>query len=312
MDLRQINYFLLVFEERSFTRAAKKAGIVQPALSMQVRNLESELGVELFERSARGLSPTQHGRRFYDLFAPIAREIDSATETMRQMLAPDIVTGEIRCGCPPTFFKSIVGRMLPAFAATYPSVNVELLEGYSGTLHDWVRSGDLDFAFGTPPSDDTGLTCDRIFEEALVLVCGEPIAGERLVPCDLAAIPNLKLFLPSPPQILGHVLRDHIAAGRIRPVRTIVMDSYLGVLESARNSDWAAIIPIDGVLDEIDGPLSIYPISQPQMAFHWHLIHPTRKPLNAAARLFVDMIAQELQIIGERWRDALAEGGRVH
>jgi DNA-binding transcriptional LysR family regulator len=170
----------------------------------------------------------------------------------------------------------------------------------------------LDFAFGTPPSDDIGLTYDRIFEEQLVLVSGEPIAGKRLVPCDLAKIPNLKLFLPSPPQLLGRVLRDHIEAGRIRPVRTLVMDSYLGVLEAARNSDWAALIPIDGVLDELDGSLSIYPIAQPQMAFHWHLIHPPRKPLNAAARLFVDMIAEELQIIGERWRGALADARRIH
>jgi DNA-binding transcriptional LysR family regulator len=298
-----------VFEERSFTRAAKRAGIVQPALSMQVRNLETELGVELFERSVRGLAPTTHGRRFYELFAPIARDIDAATETMRQMVAPDTVTGDIRCGCPPTFFKSIIGRVLPAFAAMYPSANVLLLEGYSGTLHDWVRSGDLDFAFGTPPSDDIGLTYDRVFEEQLVLVSGEPIAGERLVPCDLAKIPNLKLFLPSPPQILGRVLRESIAAGKIRPVRTVVMDSYLGVLESARNSDWAAIIPVDGILDEIGGALSIYPIEQPQMAFHWHLIHPSRKPLNAAARLFVDMIARELQLIGERWHAALEDPG---
>lgn len=301
MDLRQIGYFLTVYEERSFSAAARKIGIVQPALSMQMRNLEEELGVRLFERSSLGIVPTPAGNRFYDRFLPISRDIAKATDDLRQHDGGGF-SGRVRFGCPPTFFKAILGNVLPQFAAAHPNVDLHVVEGYGGTLHDWVRNGDLDFAFGTPPRDETGLTSERTFEEQLVLVSGKPIAGETLRPCDLGAIDGLKLFIPTPRQNLGEIVRDHITNGRIRVQRTIVMDSYLGVLECARASDWGALVPVGGILDEFESGLAIYTIGQPAMSFSWHVIRQQRFPLTNAAAALVDLIEEQLLRVNERWR----------
>lgn len=78
MDLRQIQYFIALFEDGSVTRAAKRLNIVQPALSMQIAKLEEELRQQLFERSAHGMSPTAAGRLMYRLFLPIMRDIAHA------------------------------------------------------------------------------------------------------------------------------------------------------------------------------------------------------------------------------------------
>ena len=68
MDLRQIQYFIALFEDGSVTRAAKRLNIVQPALSMQIAKLEDELHQQLFERNAHGMAPTAAGRLMYRLF----------------------------------------------------------------------------------------------------------------------------------------------------------------------------------------------------------------------------------------------------
>lgn len=305
MDLRQIGYFLTVFEERSFSAAARKIGVVQPALSMQMRHLEEELGVRLFERSSQGIVPTRAGERFYERFLPISRDIVKATDELRQHARGEGISGRLRFGCPPTFFKAIVGRVLPRFAADFPNVDLHVVEGYGGTLHEWVRNGDIDFAFGTPPRDETGLTSEGVLEEQLVLVSGRPIAGESLRPCDLSAIDDLKLFIPTPRQVLGEIVRDHITNERIRVTRTIVLDSYLGVLECARASDWGALVPVSGILDELTSGLSIYPIRQPAMAFAWNVIRQQRFPFTAAAIAMVNLIEAQLLCVNERWRAVL-------
>lgn len=303
MDLRQITYFMTVYEERSLTKAAPKAKVVQSALSMQIRRLEEELGLRLFERTPRGLEPTALCRHFYELLVPIAQDISAARQRILEMASADQVSGSIRCGFPPTFFKAVLGRVIPAYAERHPNVDLTVLESYGGTLRDWVMGGEIDFAFGGWSNDDAGLAYDCVYEEQLVLVSGRPIAGPSLTECELGKIDGLRLFLPTTRQLLGPVLRDNIARGLIRPRQTIVMDSYLGVLEAARASDWAAIIPISGILDEVQSPdLFIYPLRKPSIAFEWHLLHERRKPLSLAARMFVDLVVTELAATDARWQ----------
>jgi hypothetical protein len=72
MDLKQVNYFMWVYEEGSFSKAAAKANVVQSALSMQIRRIEDEFGILLFNRLSRGVEPTEAGRKFYERCVPIA------------------------------------------------------------------------------------------------------------------------------------------------------------------------------------------------------------------------------------------------
>jgi DNA-binding transcriptional LysR family regulator len=311
MDLRQIMYFMCVYEECSFTKAARKLGLVQPALSAQILRLEEEFRTQLFERTPRGLIPTASGKSFYELCTPIRRSIGSAKQQMLEMAQPNRISGTVRCGFPPTFFKSLIAPVVTNFVESYPGIDLAVKESYGGTLKEWVARGELDFALGAW-FDDQSLEHSVIYEEDVALVCGAPIAGERLTPCDLGNIDNLKLILPSANHVLGPVLRQHISAGLLRPIRTMVVDSYVGVIEIARASNWAVLIPVTGLFDELSNPdFWIYPIARPQLYFRWHVIHEQARPLSSAAQLFVDAVVSEFVAKHALWKQ-LCEGNRAN
>ncbi len=300
MDLRQITYFMSVYESGSFTKAAKIANVVQPALSVQIRRLEEEFNAPLFERRREGVVPTPLGKALYDACLPVVTGFAHAKQQVLDLARSGIVAGSIRCGFPPTFLKS-AGGVISTFTARYPNVDLVVREAYGGTLREWVSGGELDFAIGGWSKADHGIAQDRLFEEELVLVCGEPVAGPSFTACDLNRLDRLNLILPSPHQVMGAILRGHIEAGTIRPQRTMIMDSYVGVLETARVSSWAVFVPVAGILEEAGSSLYIYPIVTPRMTFRWHLIHDERKPLGLAAQVFVDMIGAEFTGIRRKW-----------
>jgi len=303
MDLRQIMYFMWVYEEGSFTSAAQKAGVVQPALSIQIKRLEEEFGIQLFERVSRGVVPTAFGRSFYELCGPIRRDVGLARSKMLELANPEQALGKIRCGFPPTFFKAILPDVINNFVRDYPRVEIELREGYARTLSEWLVKGELDFAIGSWSSDLPTLEYAMIHEEEIALVSGAPLAGLKpFEVCDLSRLEGLKLMIPSPLQVLGPILRQHIASGLLRPTHIMTVDSYLGVLEIARHSDWAAFIPVTGMLDEIESKdLHIYPITRASLSFRWHLLHQVGKPLTSPSRILVDRIASDLDTKRQRW-----------
>ena len=144
MDLRQIQYFIALFEDGSVTRAAKRLNIVQPALSMQIAKLEDELHQQLFERNAHGMAPTAAGRLMYRLFLPIMRDLAHARQQLVQR--DEVVTGHVSIGLIASVTESVLADSLSRFHARYPHVEVTVADGYSATFIDWVAGGQLDTA----------------------------------------------------------------------------------------------------------------------------------------------------------------------
>jgi DNA-binding transcriptional LysR family regulator len=302
MDLRQIMYFMTIYEEGSFTKAAVKLGVAQPALSVQVRRLEEEFGGPVFARNARGVSPTDLGRSFYELCQPIRSGIGEAKQKMLELATPNHAFGKVACGFPPSYFKSILAPIFSEFATRHEHVDLSIREAYGGTLRTWVSSGELDFAFAAAPAADSGLADAAVVEEELAIVSSVPLAGESFRPCDLSRLTDLNLMLPSSEQVLGPILRQHIQNGLIRPRRTMIVDSYLGVMEIARCSDWIAFVPSTGLWDEIDGSgLFIYPVRRPILTFRWHVIHQQGKPLSRASRLLIEAVTTAMIQKREAW-----------
>jgi LysR family nitrogen assimilation transcriptional regulator len=136
MDLKQISYFIALFEDGSVTRAAKRLSIVQPALSMQIAKLEDELHQQLFERNAHGMAPTAAGRLMYRLFLPIMRDLAHARQQLVQR--DEVVTGHVSIGLIASVTESVLADSLSRFHARYPHVEVTVADGYSATFIDWV------------------------------------------------------------------------------------------------------------------------------------------------------------------------------
>jgi DNA-binding transcriptional LysR family regulator len=298
MDVRQIQYFIRVFEERSFSRAAEKANVVQPALSMQVRRLEEELAAALFDRSPRGLEPTPAGRRLYELCVPIVRSIAEARQEIIEMGGGTRIAGAVRIGIPPSVNRGILGTLLPRFAEAYPHVDVTIIEAYTSILTDQVHDGLLDCALGARPEPSSGLVYRTAFKDSLLLVAGNAIHGASFTPCKLGEMRQLRLILPSHQNFLGRTLRDAIESGEIAPQRVMHIDGVVATLAMARRSEWAAIFPFISMIGEIETKeFHLYPIVAPQMSFDLFFVSDPRRPLTAAARAFVAMLQEALDAV---------------
>jgi DNA-binding transcriptional LysR family regulator len=142
MELRHLRYFVAIAEEKSFTAAAERLWVAQPSLSTQIRRLEDELGVKLFERNTRGVSLTDAGKAFLDR----ARTALAAAEAARAIgsdLASGLV-GSIRLGIAAGAKSDLVPALLEGFAAVHPNLEITVVESFGGTLLRELRDGRLD------------------------------------------------------------------------------------------------------------------------------------------------------------------------
>jgi DNA-binding transcriptional LysR family regulator len=167
MELHQLEYFVAVAEEASFTRAASRVHVAQPGVSAQVRRLESELGQQLLDRSGRSVRLTEVG----SAVLPFARAALDAVASAR--LAVDelagLVRGQVTVGMVSGCALPILAELLAGFHHRHPGVAITLVEDNSDRLAERLRDGQLDLALigwagprdETPPDIDTVVVVDE-------------------------------------------------------------------------------------------------------------------------------------------------------
>ena len=261
MDLKQINYFMWVYEERSFSRAAAKANVVQSALSMQIRRIEDEFGVLLFNRLPRGVEPTEAGRKLYERCVPITRNLALAREELSGASDLAALSGVIRVGLPGSFNRGVLCNILLPFMERYPDVRLTISEAYTGTLIDWVREGSVDFALGVRPSEEGGLIQKLIYRDRVVLMSGAPVNGPSFSACNLSEAENLKLILPAQNQSFGSLVQSYIDKGQIRAAKTIEINGTVRVVAQTSFADGEGGIEVDGQL--LTAPYTLDVIGDP-------------------------------------------------
>lgn len=142
MELRHLRYFIAIAEERSFTGAAERLWVAQPGLSTQMRRLEAELGVQLFERHTRGVDLTEPGELFLERARVAVSAADVALATGGDLEAG--VIGSLRLGLAAGARWPLASELLLRFARERPGVELSVVEAYGGTLWRDLRAGRLD------------------------------------------------------------------------------------------------------------------------------------------------------------------------
>ncbi len=291
ISLRQMQYFVAVFEEGSFSRAADRENCTQPALSSQIRNLEEVVANPLFDRSVTGVTPTVAGRRFYQHAVSILRALHIAEEEMAESKGQ--ISGVVRVGLIPSVVRGIVPSFLPAFVEAHPAISLRILESFSGTLIEWVRNQEIDLAVVVEPPRHDGLEFIEIAKGPVVLITG-PAAGFSPGQVRLRDLPPLKMVLPAPRHSLRAIIERSIWARALNVVRLVEMDSVGGMIDFVRSSDWATILPLTAVVrDFAVDDLVLNPIADPGFEANLYLIHLQRFPLSDAAREFVAALRSE-------------------
>jgi DNA-binding transcriptional LysR family regulator len=186
MELRHLRYFVAIAEERSFTGAAERLWVAQPGLSTQIRRLEAELGVKLFERHTRGVDLTQAGELFLERARVALAAADMAGATGRDLEAG--VVGRVKLGIASGPRWRPASDLLQRFNHERPGVELTVLEAYGGTLWRDLRDGRLDALVAPTGNASADLRSLELGSESWAVLIGTghrlagigPVAAEQL------------------------------------------------------------------------------------------------------------------------------------
>jgi LysR family transcriptional activator of glutamate synthase operon len=170
MELRQLRYVVALAEERSFTRAASKVLVAQPALSQQIAKLEAELGVPLVDRTTRRVGMTEAGERLVEHARRVLKQVDVAHEELADLAG--LRSGRLTIGASQTVGGFDLLGLLATFHRRYPAVDLALREDLSLGLAAQLRADELDLAFITIPAGPATEGLDRrvVSSEEMVAV----------------------------------------------------------------------------------------------------------------------------------------------
>lgn len=201
MDLRRLRYFVAVAEERSFNRAAQRLHMAQPPLSSQIKQLEKELGVLLFERTSRGVRITDAGELLLEEARRIFVQVDQTVRVVQRVGQGEV--GRLTIGFVPSASNETLPPILRAFTDRYPNVELFLREMRPDLIVQRLRDKQIDVGFLYLPLEDASLNIECISREPLVLALAEthPLASERRL--ELQALADEPFVLPARYQMPG-------------------------------------------------------------------------------------------------------------
>lgn len=260
MELRVLNYFLVIAREENFTRAAEQLHVTQPTLSRQIADLEAELGVKLFYRSNHNIILTEDGM----ILKHRAQEILSlADRTKRDFLSKgENLEGTIAIGCGEFLSTRILTDCIAAFRRKYPAVRYELYSGDTGNIKDSIERGLLDIGLMAEPIDmrKYEFLSMPIREQWGALVrTDSPLAAKKTIrPKDLIGLPIISavsnIAQSNIGKWLGPVLNqiDIIAKGNLLYNEALLAQSNLGAVIAMKlecQYEGLTFLPFEPVLE---------------------------------------------------------------
>jgi len=253
--LRPIRYVLTVADLRNFTRAAEALHVSQPALSQQIRQLESELGGPLFDRSGRTVSLTDFGRAYIEHAKQALAHLDAGRRALHDLR--DLTRGLVRLAYTPTFSEYLIDPALRRFRAAHPAVVIELSEKPLEEIEGALARDELDLGIGFTDVRSEEIHAHPLFEERIALVVSRrhPLARRRKpVPAaDLAATPMAML---SPDFVVRQFADAWFRGHQIRPPVMVQANTVGTVLKLVKQSALASILP-SAVIGEHEGLVSL-------------------------------------------------------
>jgi LysR family hydrogen peroxide-inducible transcriptional activator len=203
ITLRQLRYLVSLARHRHFGRAADDCAVTQPALSMQIREFERELGVDLIERRPGDIALTEAGLEIAARAENILASVRDLTDFARHR---DVLTGSLKLGVIPTLAPYLLPRALPLLQARYPQLALEIRESQTATLVEELQGGRLDAVMLALPAEGGEFEIMPLFDDPFLLAV--PATDTLREPLNVGDVDQSRLILLEE----GHCLRDQALA----------------------------------------------------------------------------------------------------
>lgn len=304
MDIRQIRYFTTIVREGSFSRAARKLYVGQPALTKQVQALERELGVALLVRLPDGVRPTVAGARLDGMAQTLLSYVDDITSAVREAAAS--LVGTVRLGLSPSLVPGLARYLEGRFAEEHPQARIEIVEALPMFLAEWVEEGRLDLGIFThqPGHANAHLSVTAVGSDEMLLVARQGMLsdiGDQATP---SVLHPLRLVLTPG---FRDLLRASVGLGQVCDDIGSRTDSIHMVRDLVARGEYYSVLPYMFVRDDLDagvlGAVPFAPVLERQLVA---VTRAGRQP-SPAVRAVIEMVRVrlgELAELRERARSA--------
>ena len=306
MRFRQLRYFCKIVECGSFSRAAATIHIAQPALSQQISELEAQMGIELLQRSARGVKATRAGEILYKEGLLILRQLDQLPALVRSNTG--VVEGSVSLGIVRALGPRIAGDIVAACREKLPKVTLKLSAADSTSLRDRVEARSLDMAivfeaeFLLPALARHALFRQRVY----FLPAGK--MAEPSTSLSLAQLAQLPLVMPSHPNVARALLEHALSGAGLSPTIVAEVDDLATVLASVRSGLGGTIVTTGNLAgvgaDDLPPPMLIEPALYVTASIVSDSGNPLSRAGDALRSLLAPLIRNHLQteeVPGAEW-----------
>ncbi len=308
MDLKQLEYFRHVAELGSFTRAAAFLSVVQPALSRQVRQLEAELGQNLFERNGRGVVLTDAGARLLEHARGILTQIGRARQELEDQRNGD--SGHVALGLPPSLGSSVTVPLVKAFEKLLPNARLATVEGLSAYILEWLSLGRVDCALVYNATASATVDVQPLLEEQLFLIApreagtlGQSARGNCITLAQLADYP---LIIPSRPHAMRMSVENALANvdRKIRVAHEI--ECIPAVIDLVRQGHGYGVLPMNALKSTPwAAQIAVKPIISPVLKTSLSIATSAQRPksplMRKAIEVIRDIVRQEIRPNGAKF-----------
>ena len=262
MELRELTYFVAIFECGSFSAAARLLGVAQPSLSQRIRGLEDSLGTALLHRSVVGDRPKEAGKIFY-------REAVSLLEQASRIklsLKGNPPDQHIAVGLPTTVSLHLTVPLVRAIRERFPNIRLKIIESMSGYLSEWLEEGRLDMAILYNMKSSSSFICEHLSTEDLLLITPHR-RGKAATQMPLMQAAALPFALPSASHGLRKTIDEYFKAAGVSVKAAIEVDSLVHLKALVVDGSHNTILPLAAVRHEISTrSLSAHRLTDPSLS----------------------------------------------
>lgn len=293
MNLTQLRYFVRVAEMGSFSKAAIELDVAQPALSRQVRLLETDLRVTLLQRTGRGVLLTEAGKRLYDHAVSILQLVAHAREDISANRGE--ATGRIVIGLPPSMGRMLTLPLVDAFKQHLPRARLAIVEGLSAHIVEWISTGRVDLGLIHNPDANPAIETIHVLDEPLCLVSASKGAARKAAPLPFPELVKLPLVLPEPSHAIRKLLETQAALAGLKLNIAYEVSSVSAILELVRSGHGHAVLAPSAIAASgQDSAFRMRPLAESVLRSTLCMAVSAHKPatplLKQATRLLRDLV----------------------